>query len=164
MKRKLQLESKSLSDEQIQIVSGELNAIERRDGLIIPKAVVDAAREGDSPLHSFFEWNNGKAAESYREWQARALIAQVFVRDLNQGEDGPVVRAFVNIKAVSQGEDDEDTTVRGYCSMQTVLKNSSMQEQVVQYARSHLLIWKKKFGHLQQFMEVSHAITKVAKE
>lgn len=161
IKRQLKLESKSLSDEQLQIVASELNAIERRDGLIVAKAVVEAAREDGSPLHDYFEWNNSKAAESYREWQARMLIRQVYVRDMNQGEEGPSVRAFVNIKAVASEDDEDESAVRGYVSMQTCLKNSSMQEQVLQYARTELLRWKNKFGNLKEFLGVTKEIAKI---
>lgn len=163
IKRQLKLESKSLSEEQLQIVASELNAIERRDGMIVPKRVVESARDDDSPLHNYFEWNNSKAAEGYREWQARMLIRQVFVRDLNQGEEGPSVRAFVNIKAIASEDDEEDTTIRGYVSMQTCLKNSSMQEQVLLYAKTELLRWKNKFGNLKEFLQVTEVIEKTVK-
>jgi hypothetical protein len=162
-KRKLKLESVSLSEDQVQVVSSELLAIERRDGLIKPQVVVEVAREDDSPLHGFFEWDDGIAAERHREWQARMLIRQVYVRDLEQGEKGPTVRAFVNIRAVAGEDEENETAVRGYVSMATCLKNSSMQEQVVQYARTELLRWKTKFGNLQQFLGVTKEIEKVTK-
>jgi hypothetical protein len=35
--------------------------------------IVDAARPDDAPLHRYFEWDDGVAAERYRETQARHM-------------------------------------------------------------------------------------------
>lgn len=43
-------------------------------GKITPQQIVDAARNEDSPLHRFFEWDDDKAAEQYRLDQARTLL------------------------------------------------------------------------------------------
>lgn len=46
-------------------------------GNLDPKRVVEAARYKDSPLHSYFEWDDKKAASAYRIDQARDLIRRV---------------------------------------------------------------------------------------
>jgi len=43
-------------------------------GKITPEELVQAARDENSPLHHFFEWDDDKAAEKYRLMQARTLI------------------------------------------------------------------------------------------
>lgn len=45
-----------------------------QNGRLTPSSVVDAARDPASPLHAQFEWDDGVAAERYREIQARKLI------------------------------------------------------------------------------------------
>lgn len=55
-----------------------------RDGRLTAEAVVADARKKTSPIHDVFEWDDSKAAHSYRVGQARQLIASVeveFVRD-----------------------------------------------------------------------------------
>ena len=47
------------------------------DGILRPRDVVAAARDKKSPLHGRFEWSNDKAAEAWREEQARRLIHEV---------------------------------------------------------------------------------------
>jgi hypothetical protein len=42
-----------------------------------PQEVVASARNPESPLHSFFEWDDTRAAESWRIHQARNLIRSV---------------------------------------------------------------------------------------
>lgn len=48
-------------------------------GRFAPNDVVEAARDEDSPLHAFFEWDDSLAAEAHRVEQARRLIRSVRV-------------------------------------------------------------------------------------
>lgn len=55
-----------------------------RGGRLTPEQVVADAKRKASPLHEMFEWDDAKAAHSFRIEQARSLIASVeveFVRD-----------------------------------------------------------------------------------
>jgi len=45
-------------------------------GHLTPRDVVADAKRKDSPLHSYFEWDNAKAATKYRLVQARRLITR----------------------------------------------------------------------------------------
>lgn len=61
-------------------VRARLAAIEKANGgLVTPDAVVADARNQKSPLHSYFEWDDTKAAHAHRLTQARALITSVMV-------------------------------------------------------------------------------------
>ena len=44
-------------------------------GQLTPQAVVNSAREAGSPLHKYFEWDNGIAAEKFRIGQAYLMIS-----------------------------------------------------------------------------------------
>lgn len=66
-------------------VADELAAIGRR-GKLDPKRVVEWAREHpESTLHGQFQWDDSKAAEEFRIWQARKLIVSVEV-EYHDGE------------------------------------------------------------------------------
>lgn len=67
----------------------------QRGGMITAHEVVDAARDEECPLHSYFEWDDSEAARLYRVEQARGLIQKVTVRM----EKKPEVqhRAFVSV-------------------------------------------------------------------
>jgi len=41
-----------------------------KNGSVTPKMLVNVARNPESPLHPFFEWNDEKAGENYRQIQA----------------------------------------------------------------------------------------------
>jgi hypothetical protein len=70
-----------------------LGAIYQAEGNVTPRAVWQRCRSKTSPLHSQFEWNNGLAADLYRDYQASALIRTVMV-----SRDGcPDVRAYAHV-------------------------------------------------------------------
>src|SRR5210317_675994 len=56
----------------------------RRRGKITPQQVLEAARNESSPLHSFFDWDDDVAAESWRLHQARTLIKSVKVEIITE--------------------------------------------------------------------------------
>lgn len=56
----------------------ELNKL-AKNGRLTPRDVIDYARPDDSPLHEYFEWDDSIAADQYRLYQARKLIARVEV-------------------------------------------------------------------------------------
>ena len=58
-------------------VVSTIAALEDRRGRLTPEQIVDEARPEDSILHPCFEWDDSKAAESWRIEQARDLIKRV---------------------------------------------------------------------------------------
>lgn len=54
-----------------------IKALEDKDGGVTPDAVVEAARDPESPLHDRFEWDDAKAAAQQRIATARRLIVSV---------------------------------------------------------------------------------------
>lgn len=56
-----------------------LTLAEAHGGRLTPEAVVEAASDPDSPLHSAFTWDDAEAAHQHRLDQARFLIRRVRV-------------------------------------------------------------------------------------
>lgn len=80
-----------------QVIGEALERISRAtDGRLTPAAVVDAARDQQNPLHVHFEWDDSKAAETYRLDQAQNLTRIIRVSD-DKTEDG-TTRAWRSIK------------------------------------------------------------------
>lgn len=71
-----------------------------RDDKLTAAAVVDAALDPSSPLHSCFEWDDSLAAHQYRLVQARRLIASVRIP---AAEGGPT-RAYVHVESLGSYE------------------------------------------------------------
>lgn len=61
-------------------IAAEIDAIKQRDNEVTAPAIVDRARHEENPLHPFFEWNDGEAAEQYRLSQARTLIRAIVIQ------------------------------------------------------------------------------------
>lgn len=150
--------SKSFASKGAVIVAREIKAIEKSQSVVTPAAVVERARNPRSPLHRFFEWNDTKAAQLYREWKARWLICQVHTVDSERPDSNPV-RAFVNLSPEDDGEDFIEG--RGYVSTPAVVGRQHYEAQVLEYAKSQLKTWRTKFGSFQEFFEVCRVIDKL---
>ena len=62
----------NFNDKQAENYGAELERLQEKMKLT-PENIVVAASKKRSPLHDYFEWDNGKAGQKYRLWQARYL-------------------------------------------------------------------------------------------
>jgi len=79
------------SSMQVEVVLDELN---EAHGHLTPDLVVQAAQDEQSPIHSIFEWDDGKAAHQHRLWQARRLIRSVQI----ERPDGKPMPKYLSVK------------------------------------------------------------------
>jgi hypothetical protein len=78
-------------------VAAALRELVRPDGSLRDIDVKEAARDPESPLHHYFEWDPDKAHEELLLIQARALIRRVKVKIIREEDKAPVrVRAYVS--------------------------------------------------------------------
>ena len=84
-------------------VTAELQRIYKKNGRLHPPDVVAAARSKSSPLHSRFIWDNNEAADKYRIWQARQLIAEVWVTIPSTKGESVTVRAYNALRSDKNG-------------------------------------------------------------
>jgi len=75
-----------LTDKDARILGPTLVALGEQ-GEVTAASVVEAARSENCPMHSYFEWDDTKAAGLYREGQASEIINTVRVRYVSQ-DDG----------------------------------------------------------------------------
>jgi hypothetical protein len=122
-----------------QKIGQALKAItDEQKGRLTPKAVVEAARNEKHPLHKHFEWDDAKAAHSYRIEQARELIRVIRVEE----ENGPV-RAFFSIA-------DKGTAYR---SLEEVRSTPNLQEIVLKQALRDLRAFEARYRELNDVCE-----------
>jgi hypothetical protein len=82
-------------------VKAALLNLDKANGGLRPSEVVAAAKPKSSPLHNEFEWNDTKAGEEYRLYQARHLIRVCVITA--KAEDGTIVRdPWVQIPATPE--------------------------------------------------------------
>lgn len=111
-----------------------LELAEQNDGILTTEAVLENAREETSPLHKHFQWDDTIAAESYRRWQARSLIAKCRITVEPRTES--TIRAFVSLPSDRGLEG-------GYRVMTTVLSEDDQREELVSDMRNRVTYWTR---------------------
>ena len=127
-----------------QIVREELHKIRQlHDGVLLAENVVEAAQTLDSPLHSYFEWDDVVAGHQHRLAQAYGLIRTLDVQWRTQE------REQVEISSVWAPSLPEFTPQPngepGYRPTVEILRTESEPLLVSE--------WKRANGHLERFRE-----------
>ena len=101
-----------------------------------PEEIVESAKDETKELHKCFEWDDTKAADKYRLYQARVLTSQlVFKREVTENESQPVPTRVFN-KTDSSG---------GYKIPERTFKVQSEYEALLQRAWAELRAFKLKY-------------------
>lgn len=104
------------SDLERERVRAALAAIvERSQGVLNPRDVLDVARDPAHVLHSYFDWDDTSAGERYRLLQVGVLVRHV---RLTVVKPDPVTREV------------QITTTRGYQSRPSMRRSSGGYEQI----------------------------------
>ena len=126
---------------------------ERDGGLLRPAAVVEAARDESSPLHSAFTWDDTEAARLYRLDQAQRLIRsfKIKVEDNGKTFEAPV---FVNISSDRTGGKDSNP----YRLAEDVAKCPDLLAIAESDALDQLKGLRERYGHIKKLGAVWAAI------
>jgi hypothetical protein len=139
-------------DKKAQIYAERLVEISKKRGEITPPLVLKDAKNPKSPLHSYFEWDNTKAAEKWRIAQAGELIRHIDVEVIKDDGKTEDIRYFFSVQS------DESTTSEPksvYVSLNTIMTDSDKRAEVIAYAKRELLGWKERY---QQYSELSDIV------
>jgi len=129
-------------------VLDEIQRIEAEHGVASPDAIVEEAAPKGAVLHPEFEWADGAAAHSWRKQQARRLVTDLVIVDVDSGkEHGP---AFVSVQI------SEDN--RGYASTLTVLSSEELRTNLLREARTALAGWRARYRQLRELAKVVDVI------
>lgn len=122
-------------------------------GNLDPVAVVEAARDEASPLHSCFTWDDSEAADQFRLIEARKLI-QVQVELLPGSSDSSPVWVSLTTDRNAGG---------GYRPLVKVLSHADQRAMLLADALRELEYFRKKYGMLKGLAAVFAAAKKVKK-
>ena len=124
-----------------QVVGERIEELEKEHGQVTPQTVVDDSRPVDAVMHPCFEWRDDIAAEKYRNEQARQLLSNLRIVQVEEEEPDskPVkVRAF---HSVSDG-----VKAKGEFHHIDVIKaNEDMTRNVINNAKTELEIFYNKY-------------------
>lgn len=122
-----------------QIAELERIRLDNPDGMLIAAEVVAAARDKKNPLHTEFEWDNTKAADAYREQQARTIIRAVISYE-------PAIdrraRAYVSVPT-------DRIEGGGYRRTSDVLANPDYVSQLVEEVKNRISGFKSSYKHIE---------------
>jgi hypothetical protein len=134
-----------MKNNKTELIEAELERIRARDGGVLnPAAVVEVASDPESVLHTQFQWDDTKAAQAYRIWQARQLISMVVT--VLPHENKPV-RMYVSLR------DDRDPA-GGYRGLADVMGDTDMRRALLREAFSELNRLKQKYNQLSELTPV----------
>lgn len=136
--------SQHRSDPQI---AGEMCKKLEEQGRLTAKDLLDENRPKDAPLHNEFEWNDGKAAESWREHQARNIINSLIIVP----EMSEPIRCFFKVERA------EST----YRSVSAIIQNEDTAQKLFEMAKRELDAIQKKYNSIHRLKPVWDAINAV---
>lgn len=127
---------------------------QQQKGEITPEDVIADARNPNSPLHSFFEWDDTAAAEQHRLQQARGLIRSVIA--VYVSEDRPAVRAKAYVHIPDPG-------AQHYREACHAMSQARTRKMVLQRAWRELQAWRDRYKDLKEFSDLIAVIDDVDK-
>lgn len=127
---------------------GTLAHYYQKHGELTPQIVVDEARPKNSPLHNRFEWDDKVAGEAYRRVQAAELIRSVRITfaDERTGERKSI-RAFHSVREAGDAERG------GYAPTEEIVQDELATKILKQAFKREIADLKRKYGHLEDFIE-----------
>lgn len=124
--------------------------------------LVNVSRPEDAPLHKCFEWNDTKAAENYREWQARKMIAAIEIVSSESVGGGMVeIEPVLPTRAFHALRTDNS---EGYESIGRIMSDEEKMERLLELAKKDAQIFRAKYGHIQKLAKLIRAIDEVLSE
>ena len=136
-------------------VSEELERIRiANGGLIRAETVVEVAQDEDSPLHSYFCWDDTEAAHKYRLWQARDLI-RVEVTVLEKTNKS--IRAYVSLL-------DDRKNGDGYRSIVDVLNDPDQRSALLRQALRSFEYFEERYQVLKELTPLFTSAQKIRKK
>ena len=136
------------------IAGKELERIQKKNGCLTPDIIVQEASKKKSPIHSFFEWDDTKAAAQYRLTQARYLLRTIeVVYTESEGSDPVRIRAF---HSIINTEDEKE-----YVTLKQAMDNEDYVQQLKDQATKEIKAWKEKYKAIKDFEAIFQAIDEI---
>lgn len=130
-----------------QVVGDSLDTLQQENGgRLTARIVVDAARPIDAALHPLFEWDDLRAAELFREDQARHVISSIRIV---QPKSDPREAAKLFHAFVSLIEDVDDEKQRAYVPLARVLGSDALLKQAIEKAAAELRAFEDRYAEYE---------------
>jgi len=123
-----------------------------KEGAVTPQRLVEVSKPKDAPLHGEFEWNNTIAAQKYREEQARQIIKNIVIMEVEEEEAQPkIVKCWVNSDRAFVPTDEG---THRYVTIDTALSNVSWRDNLLKAARRDMSSFIAKYRRLTELDKI----------
>lgn len=126
---------------------------EKFKGELTPEDILHDAKHDNSPLHSFFEWDDSAGAHQHRLAQARGLIRSVVAIYVQPEKPAIRQRAYVNIKKAGEPQH--------YREAAHAMSVKSTRDIVLKTAWREFQAWRNRYKDLAEFSELFEAADEV---
>lgn len=125
------------------------------DGTVDKKLLIESARPDEAPLHPCFEWSDPKAADLYRQFQARNIVNAVTVKI-----EGINVAAFptVSIKVHSSDAGESSPPRRENIRVEAMLDDAELRQQKINEVLAKLIRLRQEYQSFNELAVVWRAI------
>lgn len=132
------------------------NIEERHKGVLHPRDVITRAKNENSALHSYFDWDDKSAAYKHRLEQARELITEF--HEITYVDNTPhVVPVYTSLYT------DRKEGKGGYRRMTRVLRTKTGREELLETALWELSALERKYKALHELASVFEAAREIRK-
>lgn len=108
-----------------------------------PEQIVERAKDASSELHKCFEWDNKKAADKYRLYQARQVVCHLVIEESVEKNNDAPIRLLHKTEAAE-----------GYKPFSLIVKDPDEYSKLLERARSELRAFKAKYHSLSELEEI----------
>ena len=131
--------------------------IEENGNRVDAQRIVEEATSPLNPLHEAFEWDDGKAANEHRLWQARHLTGSLQFRQTTSDNRQITGRVFVQISK-PEGGARKDYTLTTFA-----LSQVDLRAEVLRTALLELAAFRRKYSDLSELAQIIRVIDVVEK-
>lgn len=138
------------------VAASELKRIKRVEGVLKAQIVVDHARDPSNPIHKCFKWDDTEAANSYRLYQARCLMHNLYTVKWKEDEATPDRPFIFNVQTEEDG--------RQYKTAAEIMDDRPAYDYLFDNAVAIIKGWRKRFAHIKELEGIHREIDKVTGE
>lgn len=137
-----------LQKNSIETISRVLNELAESEEGLTPKTLLEASRDENAPLHNEFEWNDGIAAEKYRQYQAQKIIQNVYIKYSTDEQERKEKqeRAFVPVPGGQSV----------YVTLKSALTNEEWKSHLMEEAQRDIKVFVAKYRRLTELQGLIH--------
>jgi hypothetical protein len=143
--------TKKIADPQV--VGDSLETLQQENGgRLTARVVVEAARPIEAPLHQIFEWDDLRAAELFREDQARHVLSSIRVVQprTDPKEEKRMLHAYVSLE-----ETIGDEKQRAYVPIARVFNDADLLKQAIEKAAAELRAFEDRYAEFESIAKAA---------